>query len=74
MMAPEEKLKHFNRRAQACEDNQEVGIVQLGQLYHTLAFFKGKPDYSYTIQVSRCFWPSTVAYVQVCMRHYFIYQ
>ncbi|KAK1888428.1 Tetratricopeptide repeat protein 23 [Dissostichus eleginoides] len=23
MMAPEEKLKHFNRRAQACEDNQE---------------------------------------------------
>ncbi|XP_034089529.1 tetratricopeptide repeat protein 23 isoform X2 [Gymnodraco acuticeps] len=25
MMAPEEKLKHFNRRAQACEDNQEAG-------------------------------------------------
>ncbi|XP_054475478.1 tetratricopeptide repeat protein 23 [Anoplopoma fimbria] len=28
MMAPEEKLKYFDNRAQAHEDNQEVGILQ----------------------------------------------
>lgn len=29
MMPPEEKLRHFDRRARAHEDNQEVGVEQV---------------------------------------------
>lgn len=40
MMTPEEKLEHFDRRAQAYEDNQEVEklLCILSWIKHSLIF------------------------------------